>query len=190
MTQTLTYIAITSASGSLKIRQIVTTAERRAFSDEAGPKNGYTLTEDGSHWVRDLDDDAEVVAEMERAGDDYSGGWRRIDPSEIPGDDLRVFRNAWRDTGAKFGVDMPTAREIARGKIREARVAMFAALDNAMKPLEVKAALGTALSKDDRLALTGLEAQRQALRDAPAHPAIDGAKTPKELLDHLATLTT
>lgn len=184
MTQTLTYIAITSASGSLKIRQIVTVAERRAFSDEAALKNGYALTEDGTHWVRDLDDDAEVVAEMERAGDDYSGGWRRIDPSDLPSADMRIFRNVWRDAAGTIDADLPAARDIVRDKIREARKPMFEELDASLKPLEIKAALGT-MTADEKRTMLQIEAQRQALRDAPADPAIDAAATAGDLKAHL-----
>lgn len=85
----------------------------------------------------------------------------------------RTFRDAWAATGADTGVidvDMAKAKDIWRDKIREARVEPLAALDTAyMRALEVGADT------------TQIVADKQALRDAPADPAIDAASTPEEL---------
>jgi hypothetical protein len=86
----------------------------------------------------------------------------------------RTFRDAWT-AGANpeagiISVDMDKAKTIWRDKIRAARNAAFPALDAAfMKALETGA---------DTSAIV---AQKQALRDAPADPAIDAATTPEEL---------
>ena len=85
----------------------------------------------------------------------------------------RTFRGAWEanaDTGV-ISVDMAAARDIWRDKIRQARTEPLAALDTAfMKALETGADT------------TQITADKQALRDAPAHPAIDAATTPEELV--------
>lgn len=86
----------------------------------------------------------------------------------------RTFRDAWtagsNPEAGVISVDMDKARVIWREKIRAARDAAFPALDAAfMKALETGA---------DTSAIV---AQKQALRDAPADPAIGTASTPEEL---------
>lgn len=85
----------------------------------------------------------------------------------------RTFRDAWQATGPDTGiidVDMEKAKEIWRDKIRARREEPLAALDTEyMRAMEAGA--DTA----------GIVAQKQALRDAPADPAIDAATTPEEL---------
>lgn len=84
----------------------------------------------------------------------------------------RTFREAWfadADRGV-IDIDMPAARQIWRNKIREARIPELARLDaEFMKALETNSDT------------TAIVAQKQALRDAPADPAIDAATTPDEL---------
>lgn len=91
---------------------------------------------------------------------------------EIPNE--RVFREAWSfadDPNADvITVDMSKARDIWRNKIRLARESELTRLDAAfMKALE------TGADASDIIA------QKKALRDAPADPAIDMASTPEEL---------
>ena len=84
----------------------------------------------------------------------------------------RTFRGAWEaDPNAGIiSVDMAAARDIWRDKIRQARVEPLAALDTAfMKAQETGADT------------TQIVADKQALRDAPAHADIDAATTPEEL---------
>lgn len=84
----------------------------------------------------------------------------------------RTFREAWvADTNrGVVDIDMPTARDIWRAKIRVARIPELSRLDaEFMKALETGADTTT------------IVAQKQALRDAPADPAIDAATTPEEL---------
>jgi hypothetical protein len=65
---------------------------------------------------------------------------------------------------------MSAAKDIWRNKIRSAREPEFAKLDaDFMKALETGASTSTIVS------------QKQALRDAPADPAIQAATTPEEL---------
>ena len=82
----------------------------------------------------------------------------------------RAFREAWEQVDTAISVNMSQARDIWRDKIRKARVSVFAGLDaDFMKALEAGA--------DTSAIVT----QKQALRDAPAHPDIDAATTPEQL---------
>lgn len=89
---------------------------------------------------------------------------------EIPA--KRTFRDGWEanaDTGV-ISVNMEKAKDIWRDKIRLAREPELAKLDTAfMKAQETGADT------------TAIVAAKQALRDAPADPAIDAATTPDEL---------
>ena len=82
----------------------------------------------------------------------------------------RTFRGAWTFSGEAVEVDMAAARDIWRDKIRVAREPELAKLDTAyMKALETSADT------------TQIIADKQALRDAPAHSDIDAATTPDAL---------
>lgn len=92
------------------------------------------------------------------------------DASSLTSPTDRTFRGAWQFNGAAVEVDMAAARDIWRDKIRQARVGKLEALDAAfMKAMETGA---------DTSAIV---AEKNALRDAPADPAIDAATTPDEL---------
>ena len=101
-------------------------------------------------------------------------GAMTVDAADYETPAERTFRNAWSFGGnpeaGVITVDMGKAKAIWRDKIRVARAAAFDALDAAfMKALETGA---------DTSAIV---AQKQALRDAPADPAIDAATTPEQL---------
>lgn len=86
----------------------------------------------------------------------------------------RTFREAWtagdNPEDGTITVNMTKAKDIWRDKIRLAREPELAKLDTAfMKALEAGADT------------TAIVAQKQALRDAPAHADIDAATTPDEL---------
>ena len=87
----------------------------------------------------------------------------------------RTFRDAWDNPpegSDVIGVDMGKARDIWRDKIRAARVPEFDRLD---------AAYLRALEEGDTAAQAAIISAKQALRDAPADPAIDAAQTPDQL---------
>lgn len=102
-----------------------------------------------------------------------------VENTEVGQDDYtfppeRTFRDAWSFAGnpdAKIvSVDINLAKNIWKDKIREARSGELEALDlKFMKALEAGADT------------TQIIADKQALRDAPADPAIDAATTPEEL---------
>lgn len=99
------------------------------------------------------------IGASEYADDDYT----------IPSE--RTFRDAWEATsGDVITVNMIKAKDVWRDKIREARKPELLKLDTAfMKAQETGAST------------TQIVADKQALRDAPAHADIDAATTPDEL---------
>lgn len=100
---------------------------------------------------------------------------RFVDDADIPTD--RSFRNGWKDTGTAVDHDMPKCREIQREKIRSKRAKLFAEADATF----AKALEAWLQTQNVPQAITDAMTNRQALRDAPADPAIDAAKTPEEL---------
>ncbi len=93
-----------------------------------------------------------------------------VEPQVIPAD--RTFRNAWSHGGDRVIHDMPKCREIKRDQLRALRKPKMEALDvDYMRADE----------KGDAALKTQIAAQKQALRDATANPAIAAAATPEEL---------
>lgn len=83
-----------------------------------------------------------------------------------------TFRNAWRQVNGIFSVDMPTAREIWRDKMRARRRLRFEILD------------ALYLQADEQSNLTlkqQIAAKKQELRDITALPEIDAAQTTTDL---------
>lgn len=90
--------------------------------------------------------------------------------SDLPKD--RTFRDAWAIQGGKPSVDMAKAKDIHRGRIRRRRKARFRDLD---------AQQLRAIESGDASEVQAVAAAKKKLRDAPAHPGIENAKTPEEL---------
>jgi hypothetical protein len=94
----------------------------------------------------------------------------------------REFRNAWRgrataesvghDDEPKLHIDLPHARQLLRTQIRRKRIAKLAALD---------AEYMRADEASDQQQKRQVAARKQVLRDAPADPRIEAAKTPSDL---------
>lgn len=83
----------------------------------------------------------------------------------------RQFRGAWQFNGSAIEVDMVTARELFRDRVRAARKPELEKLDaEFMQALEV--------GKDT----VEVAKKKKALRDATKDPAIEAASTPEELL--------
>ena len=93
-----------------------------------------------------------------------------VEANAIPTD--RTFRNAWKVSGAGIAVDMPKAREIHRVKLRDLRKPKMEALDAAY----LRADETGDIAEKQRIA-----AQKQALRNVTADPAIEAAQTPEQL---------
>ncbi len=85
------------------------------------------------------------------------------------------FYEAWSFNNTKTAVvvDMPKARTIHRDALRQER-------NKRLAPLDV--AYMRALERADTTAAQEIAAQKQKLRDIPAHPAIETAQTPDELM--------
>lgn len=82
----------------------------------------------------------------------------------------RTFRDAWEASGDAISVNMDTAKDLWRDKVRRARKPLLEALDaDFMRALETGAST------------TQIATDKQALRDAPAHADIASATTPDEL---------
>lgn len=98
-------------------------------------------------------------------------GWRFMDSKErLPKD--RTFRNAWRDSGKAVTVNMSAAREIQRKHIRRHRTPRLAELDVAYQRAD---------EQGDQKAKARIAKEKQRLRDLPADPRIEKAKTPEAL---------
>jgi len=95
---------------------------------------------------------------------------RWADPTEIPSS--REFRNAWEDVGT-VQVNMPKAREIHKDWLRKLRKPLLSELDVAYQRADE---IGDVAEKQ-RIA-----AEKQVLRDITAHPGIEAAQTPDELI--------
>jgi hypothetical protein len=109
--------------------------------------------------------------------------WRFCSADEYPAD--RTYRDAWRDTGKKIVHDMPQAREIHRTNLRRDRGPLLAALDVEYQRADEMDLSGGARSVAGTRKKSDIAAQKQRLRDAPADPRIESAKT----VDALRTLT-
>lgn len=151
MTPEVQFIAITQADGSLAVMQFVTKG----------------LLDQTTVFEREATDEA-IEAEIAKSQIEASS-WRRIEPSDVPKD--RTFREAWRDTG-KIEIDMPSARNIHRERLRALRAPKLAALDVEYQRADEA---GNAANKK------AIAARKQALRDVTKDPAIDAAATPEEL---------
>lgn len=99
-----------------------------------------------------------------------------IDVSELPDDWAppdREFRDAWRHSNGVVNIDMESARNIWRNKIRAARKPLLSKLDvDYMRADE----------RGDTSAKDLIAKNKQELRDAPQDPAIDAAQTPEDLM--------
>lgn len=120
-------------------------------------------------------DDEHIRASLARQGwQDYP--WKLVSPTELP---PRAFRAAWRldpsrPRRERLDVDMDRARAIHRDRIRARRAPLLAALD---------AEFFRTLERDDPFdpERARIAVRKQRLRDAPADPRINAARTPEEL---------
>jgi hypothetical protein len=144
------------------------------------PEGGITITTWAVEWlapggIRRREPTPEHVEPWLRKRGIPVLWWRLLDPSELPApdDQRRIFRKAWRlSASGSIEVDMPTAREIHRERIRERRGPLFAALDADYMRADERGDV------DEKRRVATL---RQHLRDAPADPRIEAATTPEEL---------
>jgi hypothetical protein len=92
--------------------------------------------------------------------------WRIVADADIPAE--RDYRNAWTDTGAGVGHDMPRARALHRDKLRRDREPKLAELDVEYQRAD---------EREDRAEKRRIALAKQALRDITDDPRIDAATT-------------
>lgn len=169
-------VSVVRTDGGVSIVRLPVRASQQCYDTVTAERMGFILS-DGV-WSREISDDA-VEEYLASVGLGDRSSWRRIEESDVPDRGPGgVFRNAMRDDGKEFSHDMDAAREIVRNEIRAKRD--FAPLDAEIAKLSAKAAIG-ALTDDEKAGIAEVEAERQKLRDAPADPAIDAAKSIAEL---------
>lgn len=93
-----------------------------------------------------------------------------VDDSNIPQD--RTFRDAFSESPGQVVIDMPKAREIHLGRIREARDKKLAKLD-----IEIM----KANEQNDSEKSKKIIEEKQKLRDLPAAVNLESIKTPEAL---------
>lgn len=95
-------------------------------------------------------------------------------PASMEKPSSRRFRNAWRYDADHnvIVVNMAKAKDLKREEIRLERAALLADLDWRQQSALVQGKADGAKT---------IEAQKQKLRDAPAHPKIAKARTPEAL---------
>lgn len=159
-------IAIRMADGSVAIMAFLTVGRGCVL-----PRGARWRDIENALWEREPTRgavDREIAAALPAGG---VISWRLIDAAEVPSD--RTFRDAWTDTDVGVIHDIEKAREIKRAQLRLERAPLLAELD-----AEWMRATG---QKQDQTIIDAIEAQRQALRDAPADLRIDAANTVEEL---------
>ena len=168
------YYALTRTDGSVRIFESVPHAVRiDGIVELARYSKGTLLVVRDAAWVPVSEfpnaeliyfTPAQIQAKLKPAS------LREIALSDCPTD--RVFRNAWKDDGAKIEIDMPKARELWRDRMREVRTPKFAPLDAAyLRADEIRDAA-------EKQRIAGL---KKTLRDVTADPAIEAATTPEQL---------
>lgn len=105
----------------------------------------------------------------------YPESWLLVAEVERPANNAplldKTFRDAWTWTD-KLDHDMEKCREIHKARLREARAPLLAEKDvEYMRALE----------RGDATALASISAEKQALRDVTADPAIAAAATAADL---------
>lgn len=126
------------------------------------------ITEDYSGISREASEE-NINLEIAKAGFSVKS-WRFIKDEELIED--RTYRNAWRDTGEKLHVHMPSARELHKNYLRKARVGLLSDLDTEYLKAD---------ERGDQFAKIDISKRKQTLRDITKHPGIEAAETPEEL---------
>lgn len=108
----------------------------------------------------------------------------RVDAKNVTQPTDRIFRDAWQLDGGVIDIDMDSAREIWRDKIREARKAAFAPLDDLYREKTEGLIEAQASGEDDTEIITEISkitTKKKLLRAATQDPAIEAAQNVDEL---------
>ena len=147
----------------------------RVMAIEGNPKDPRFTPEFAARWTQalaeGLQSEADALDLVARHAVPNSARYVLIDDHEMT-DEIAPYRSALKLDGDKLGWNEPKMRDIHRARLRNLRQPKMAALDvDFMRALE----------SGDTKAVTDVAALKQALRDAPADPAIEAATTPQEL---------
>ncbi len=135
-----------------------------------------------NYYILHKNDEGNIVYSTFYSVDDYTKKVKEYRTSGIfhkcvTKDDLLSlfprFSIAWEAVDNTVKVNMAKARTIHSDSLRTHRNKKIAALDVAYM---------RALESGDSATMLKIAAQKQALRDIPAHPAIEAAQTPQELI--------
>ena len=160
-------IVIDMADGSVAIMSFVT----RGLSPTL-PPGAQWIDARAQRWTREASD-ANVFAELLKtfpAGTVQPLRYALVKDADIPTD--RTYRAAWTHDGAGFGHDMTKARALHLNAVRAARARELERLDKEWMK---------ATGQNEKQDADAVEAQRQALRDAPQTLPVGEAKTVDEL---------
>jgi len=143
------------------------------FADDTVGIMAFVTNDRRAGWTRSATVE-EVEKEIARSSFDSEKlpvkSWAFVDHADVPKD--RTYRNALRHDGETFSHDMSHARELHRGLLREAR---------AYRLLELDVAYLRADEQGNTQEKGRIGAEKQRLRDIPAHPAIAAAQTIESL---------
>ncbi len=137
-------------------------------------KTMFELSRDGSDMTTHFDPQVhtlEAIASGSVPGH-AAMSCRKCPDSELPKD--RTFRDAWEDGPAKVQINMADARAIHMSRIRAARNKEFDRLELDRHQL-------SAMASEDPLTVSGIETQKQELRDLPETFDLSAANTPATL---------
>lgn len=164
-------VAVTRADGGLTILRVIT-AEYEP--DGAGGRRKRVQYDATPGYIDG------IINKHDWRGPLAPVSWRLVPNDFVAEGADRTFRDAWKDGGGgRPGVDMPKAREIQRGRLREARAPLLEALD---------AEYLRADEAGDQQRKKQVAARKQALRDVTADPRIEAARSPEDLNAVLAEM--
>jgi hypothetical protein len=152
-------VLVNCAGGTVQVFGCLT----RAKLDPAVSRKGWVAVESWFEREAALEN---FEVDVRQNGIDFVS-MRIVKDDDIPRD--RSFRGAW---GHNFVVDMPKAREIHRGRLRRLRKPLLEGLDTEFM---------RAVESGDTAKQADIARQKQDLRDLPARPEIEAARTPAEL---------
>lgn len=160
-------LACEDITGKIVRKFVYTKLELTALGTNDAENAGFVLSEDGTHYIRDLTEEIQA-RELREEPELINHG---IFNEEIFPDPT-LFKEAWILVDGVIKVDIPKARIIQENKIRSARDTKWADFDQRYVNAE-----------RDNLDLTALNTERQMLKNIPnnAQVDIDTATTPEIL---------
>lgn len=160
-------LACEDATGKIVRKFVYTKLELTALGANDAENAGFVISEDGTHYIRDLTEEIQA-RELREEPDLINHGI--FNEETFP--DPTLFKEVWVLVDGVIKVDMPKARIIQENKIRAARDIKWKDFDERYTT-----------AQRDGLDLTVLQTERQMLKDIPnnAQSSIDIAITPEIL---------